>query len=267
MYENREIYPDSPLALVAAEIKYPYAPRLRQPDALDRIQLALEEEFPIRQREQRLTLQFASAPSVSPPQMVEVFRFLDRARRRSVVISPEAFSVEVTDYTEFPHFRDLVTLTCEAIQAERAVPAVDRIGLRYIDEIRVPEPIKEASQWRNWVSGNLIPKLDTGLNSPKSVQGVALYDIGESSRLRLSYASLEGPGVVSNEPLRRKFEPDVGPFFVVDIDSYWEAASPEESREFSAAGISDLLGSLHNPMGRVFQSVLTDRLRQVFRGE
>ncbi|WP_164873501.1 TIGR04255 family protein [Streptomyces sp. S063] len=269
MYENREIYPNSPLALVTVEVKYPYAPRLRQVDALDRIQMSLEGLLPIRQREQRFTLQVAmgAGPLASPPQAMDVFRFLNKSRRRSAVISPEAFSVEMTDYREFSEFLELISAVAQAIQAEGAIPAVERIGLRYIDEIRVPEKITEASQWSNWLAPELLPSTESRAGTARAVQGAILYETAPSSQLRLSFASLEGQGVVSNDPLRRKSIPEPGPFFVIDIDSFWEAASPEDSQEFDVELLKQTVGELHDPMGRVFQSVITDKLREIFRGE
>ncbi|MEU5064519.1 TIGR04255 family protein [Streptomyces virginiae] len=267
MYEQREIYKHAPLALVAAEVKYPYAPRLRRDDCLDDIQIALEKILPIRQQEQRLTVQLTVGHTPAPAQKtVEVYRFLDRNRRNSAVISPEAFSVETTDYTEFSQFSHLVKSVSKALESVGMIPAIERVGLRYIDEIRVPEPIHDASDWGAWVNPGLIPSATSRIGSPKFIQGSTLYGLEKNSHLRLSYASLEGIGVVSNEPLRRKNEPGSGPFFVVDIDSFWEASSPEESGEFSTEYVMETLERLHKPTGLAFQSAITDRLREIFRG-
>ena len=46
MYANREIFPNSPLALVTAEVRLTDSPRLRQQETLDNVAIALEDRFP-----------------------------------------------------------------------------------------------------------------------------------------------------------------------------------------------------------------------------
>ena len=52
MYPKREVFPSSPLALVAAEIRFSDAPRLRQPETLDSIAVAVESLLPVHERVQ-----------------------------------------------------------------------------------------------------------------------------------------------------------------------------------------------------------------------
>ncbi|MDX3631697.1 TIGR04255 family protein [Streptomyces europaeiscabiei] len=265
MYDRREIYKHAPLALVTAEVQFPYSPRLRQEDTLDRIQLALEELLPVRRTEKRFTLQI-SAGKESQASSIDVQRFLDRPHRLSLVTSPEAFTVETTSYDEFDSFLTVVTKVSEVLIREKAIPAVERVGLRYIDEIRVPEAIESAAQWVDWVNPRLLPSIDNPPGPLKTSQGIALFDLGDSAQLQFQFAAVNGTPVVNNSPLRRLADFEPGPFFVLDLDSFWKAATPEKSTDFSIDFLRSTLSRLHAPMGQVFQSALTDRLRDVFRG-
>ncbi|MEV4040863.1 TIGR04255 family protein [Streptomyces umbrinus] len=265
MYDRREIYKHAPLALVTAEVRFPYSPRLRHEDTLDRIQLALEELLPVRRTEKRFTVEI-SAGKDSKASTFNVQRFLDRTHTLSLVTSPEAFTVETTRYGEFDSFLTFMTKVSEVLIQEKAIPAIDRIGLRFIDEIRVPESIENAAQWVDWVNPGLLPSIETPPGPLKTSQGIALFDLGDSAQLQFQFAAVNGAPAVSNAFLRRQSDPEPGPFFVLDLDSFWQAATPEESKDFTIDFLRSTLSRLHAPMGQVFQSALTDRLRNVFRG-
>lgn len=265
MYDGREIYDRAPLALVTAEVRYPYAPRLRQVDTLDRIQLALEDVLPVRKSEVRSTVEI-SEDGLGKTANARVYRYLNREHTRSAVISPEAFTIETTTYREFPEFLDLMVRVAEAIEQEKAVPAVERIGIRYIDEVRVPEEIKDASQWAHWIAPSLLPQINPDVGPLMASQGIAQYDLGDSSYLQFQYASVDGAPVIGNSPLRRLSLPANGSFFVLDFDCFWQCATPEDSIEFSTGLLSSTIKRLHRPTGQMFQASITDSLRDLFRG-
>src|SRR6478609_3210629 len=114
MYERRELYENAPLALVTAEVRFPYSPRLRQPDTIDRIQVALESLLPIRRAEKRHIWQMTIGDPSPSQATTEVYRFLNRSSTWSAVISPEAFTVETTDFQEFPGFVENLTIVARA---------------------------------------------------------------------------------------------------------------------------------------------------------
>jgi uncharacterized protein (TIGR04255 family) len=267
MYDRREVYSNAPLALVTAEVRYPYAPRLRQAETLDRIQLAIEDDLPIRKTEQRSTIEFRLDSGLNKKQSVEVYRYLNRASTRSAVISPEAFSIETTSYTDFWEFLNLLNKVATAIAKEKAIPAVERVGIRYIDEIRVPEEIKDATEWSRWVAPSLLPQLKPNIGPLNASQGVARFETGVSTYLQFQYAAVDGAPVVGNVPLRRPNFPENGKFFVLDFDSFWQSSTPEDSKEFSIQFLEETLKRLHQPTGKMFQAAITDRLRNLFRGE
>ncbi|MFE6198232.1 TIGR04255 family protein [Streptomyces sp. NPDC057838] len=264
MYERREIFAQAPLELVAAEVRYPYAPRLRQPDVQDRLQIALEAYVPIRREVQ--DLKFQLSPSGATQQSETYFNLFDVASTKSVRITPQAILVETTRYSEFPEFLNLVKKVTSVVAEEKAVPAIERLGLRYLDEIRVPESIQDASQWSDWVDPSLVSVTKLGTGAVNTLQGVLQYNTGPQTQLQFTYAALTGQGVVGGGPLKRRSNSEPGPFFLLDFDSFWQAVEPESVKAFDPEGIAQTFESLHAPMGEVFQRAITDRLRNLFRG-
>jgi uncharacterized protein (TIGR04255 family) len=266
MYPQREVFPDAPLELVAVEVRYPYAPRLRKQDVVDAILEDVADDLPVLRRQQQMTFALSSG---AMGQADEVPRLFDLARRTSATIAPTALTVETTAYRTFSDFRVLLMKLVESIAKHGSVAAVERIGLRYIDEIRVPEPIFDARDWRKWISDDLLSSIDlVGNHAASATQGVTEYRLPEEdTHLVFRYAATHGVGVVSNEPLKRRHPIEQpGPFFVFDLDCYFQPTL-EKAPEFSPYRIGEILDGLHVPAGSAFQNVITDRLRDLFRGK
>lgn len=252
MSEGRVVFPNAPIELVAAEVRFPQSARLRQPETLDALQLALEDILPIRRAEQAMTADAPSTGEVMRQQHEQVTLLIDRRSTISAAIRPTALNVETTHYGEFDEFRDVVRRCTVALAEQRAVPGVDRVGLRYVDEIRVPEPIEDAGSWERWVSGDLLAARSLGgSNRPSMLQGTMRFETGEHTSLTVSYAMLTGRGVVQPVSLRPR-DTSSGPFFVLDIDSYWEPPS-DQLDEFDPERIVALLDKLHPPVVETFE--------------
>ena len=82
---------------------------------------------------------------------------------------------------------------------------------------------------------------------------------GSDHALVLRYGAQSDYAVQSTPDLRRPLPPP-GPLFKLDIDSFWQAA--DEVPEFDAELILRQADALHEPVRGVFESVITDRLRE-----
>jgi uncharacterized protein (TIGR04255 family) len=71
VYPNREIFPNPPLALVAAEVRFTDAARLRQQQTKDEVTIALEQRFPFAEQLQQAEVDLAHVPSGGQPQIRE----------------------------------------------------------------------------------------------------------------------------------------------------------------------------------------------------
>jgi len=75
----------------------------------------------------------------------------------------------------------------------------------------------------------------------------------------LRYGATQGWSVDPNGPLRLK-SADHGPYFLLDIDSYW--TSPAELvPEFALDDALMLCNELHSPVREVFEAAITEKLR------
>lgn len=274
MTASREIYPRAPLALVVVEVRFPSeASGLLLDTAQQRqirdllgdhdwvIEGAVQQEF-----------ELAVEPGGSVTQTVRTTptpRFTVRDRTLAVTAAPTSLRIETTRYDEYNNFRKLLRRVFAAISDVAQPDGVARIGLRYIDEIRVPTiRAGDFAAWSEWVHSSLTaPSLPGTLADLEPTRGpwngVAQYGFGEDRYLVFRYGPGEGFAVTPEGPLRRRPKPRPGPFFVMDFDSYWE---PGGLPEFDPDSLVDTCDLLHTPASALFEGFVTDRLRdEIFR--
>lgn len=268
MYPNREIFPNAPLALVAAEIRFTDAARLRQQQTKDEVTIALEERFPFAEPLQQAELNLNLVAGGAQPQIQErVGAVLKNANStETLTIMSQSLTYETTAYASFEKLLEAVTAACDALDAAKVRPALQRVGLRYIDEVRVPEQVTDVRQWSTWINERLIGHLEVGPEDipATGTQSVSTYDLGGGKGLNFRLAALNQGPIVVPQFLKRPAIPS-GPFFVLDFDGFHDFTG-QETVPLSAAVVRDSLSAVHVPCGTAFQRSITDEARKLFRG-
>jgi uncharacterized protein (TIGR04255 family) len=266
MYPNREVFTEAPLALVAAELRFTDSARFRQQDTKDSVILALEERFPFAEPFEQA--QFNIMPSAQPQLQQQSGVLLKSAdSTESLTVTSASLTYETTAYSDFDDLLTAVTSACAALVAANVVPALQRIGLRYIDEVRVPDRITDVRDWSRWIDGRLVAHLEVGTEdiTPTMTQGITTYDLRDRRGLNVRFAALNQGPVVVPQNLQHTTH-DVGPFFVLDFDGFQDftggVATPLDPEV-----VSKSLSAVHAPCGAAFQRSITDEARTLFRGD
>lgn len=261
---EEEIYPNAPIVLMVAEIKHTAHGPLDEKQSRI-ISEAVKETLPIRTEDVEQNLSFSAAPDGSMPQpqvsQTKALRWSSRDKRTVVTVRPDSISVETTKYRRYEDVRLLLEKSLTAL-ADAIVPdGVTRIGLRYIDEIRVPSNDDSGiPRWDEWVDGSLLGPHDIEIGQgllPVRNEGASAFSGGDSTRLVLRYGAQDTYVVGSTPQLRRPL-PAPGPLFKLDIDSYWQ---PEDIPAFAPARILAMADKLHSPVRSIFEGLITDKLR------
>lgn len=270
MYPNREVFSNAPLALVTAEIRFTDSPRLRRQETLDSLAIALEERYPFStpQTQTEVTFDVGNLKPGVLPQFEQQRRVVltNSTKTESVTITPSSFICETTAYREFDDFRMGVTAVCEALISASVRPALVRVGLRYFDEVRVPEPITDVRAWSKWIDDSVLGPVTIGPDDvpARITQGLVTFDLGDGKGLNFQYAALNQPPVVQPQFLNRQhFES--GPFFVLDLDGYRDFIEQDAVR-LDTDEVTNVLTAVHDPAGAVFQRAITEDARNLFRG-
>jgi uncharacterized protein (TIGR04255 family) len=258
MTASREVYPNPPVALVAVEARHTASPPLTpQQDAA--LKAFVAEKFPIAQPVPTFTLNLGAGPA--PPTVQSPPRFTNRERTAAVTFGSQAIVVETTHHENFDRLSGLMLLAAAARQQVAPVDGLERLGLRYIDEVRVPAtggPI----DWSQWVEAALLGPAAVAARlglQLASHQALASFQLTPERGLNLQYGPREGHAVLSG-PLVRTPMPPASPFFLLDIDSFW--AATDSIPELDPNLVAVLLGELHDPVNALFESLITDRLRR-----
>jgi uncharacterized protein (TIGR04255 family) len=265
MYPNREVFPEAPLALVAAEIRFTDAARLRQQQTKDEVAIALEQRFPFAEPLQQANVSLTQGAQPEIRQRAGVV-LKNPTSTESLTIMSESLTYETTAYTDFDDLLGAVIAACDALIGAEVRPAMRRVGLRYVDEVRVPEAITDARQWGKWIDYRLVDQLEVGPDdvSATTAQSVITYDLGGGRGFNFRYAALNQGSIVVPQYLKRP-PIESGPFFVLDFDGFHDFTGGQ-AVSLNSATVREILSAVHIPCGTAFQRSITDEARTLFRG-
>ncbi len=263
---TREIYPNAPLRLVAFEARFPNVPPFGAAMAPDQIRRALKRDFPRADAAAVATsVEFGPGGVRSGSEVRH--RFLSADKTTSVTLGAQSLTVETTSYKRFEQFRDVIGDAVEVVAATEEVTGLLRVGMRYIDEIRVPQPPEKLSEWGVYVDPALVAAADFPPGTAHQFLGVVDSQVADGQAITMRFGVLSTGQVVDpSGPLRVPHDdPSDQPLFFIDIDSYWTA--PEhELPGFGRDAVVEICDRLHEPTRALFEAAITDKLRDdVFR--
>lgn len=256
---TREVYRNPPAALVAVEVRHTASAALTS-DEEARVKALVGDVFPLAQPLQPglvFSMGFPNPGGPGAPQAPP--RYTNRERTIAVTFAPQLLLLETTKHESFAALNELLGLVVGARQEVAPVDGLERLGLRYIDEIRVPDP--EPIDWSKWVHCSLVGPADVGAELGLSLiehQALGHFQVSDGHSLNLAYGPRRGHAV-ADKPLVRTLPP-AGPFFLLDIDSSWTAQGIIP--EFDPTFITRLCEELHVPVNALFEALITDNLRE-----
>lgn len=269
MSPDREIYPNAPLQLVAAEARFPLSPRLASLEPAVAIE-ALGDLLPVVEEGQALIQLTLGPAGQDPPEprslpSDRLLRLFSKSRTLAVTITGHNVIVETTDYDRFENFEAVLERVLNALDSFGPPVAIERLGLRYIDEIRAPEITEVPGDWHAFIDERLISAIDLAAGAlagqdmkPQTWQGLLQLGGTDHRAIQVRYGAGQGTVVNPNGLLRFPREVETGPAFLIDIDSFW---APDGLADFSVQSLLEMLRQLHSPVRDVFEGVITERLR------
>lgn len=261
-FEDREIYPNAPLSLVAFELRFSPVPRLES-DAWESVFEQLRDDFPILGPRPHREVELTPA---GPVETLTGRRFMARTRSKAVIVGEDVVTLETSAYRRFEEFCADIKAVLTAVDEAVQIPSIQRVGLRYIDEIAIPDMQDSSPEdWKQYI--------EPGLLSPTEVSGFGIDQYFVRMRLRAKPEArvncrlglMDDPVVNPSGPLHIRKTPE-GRFFLIDLDSFWEAPR-EEFPEYATDAVLERVGELHRPIRTIFESSITDALREVMREE
>ena len=259
---EHEVYPNPPVVLVALEIRHPSTEALT-PSQVRAIKEDLHKHVPITKNASAVST--IMVPDGQGSTKVEHYpRLVDRANTLAVSVRQEALVVESSVYPGWERFKVVVADAILARLSQAPIDGVERVGIRYINEVRVPAASAEVD-WTEWVQPQLSgPRTEVDPLPLTRWQGVGLYGQQPGRMVIFRYGPVEGGvGLDPRFDLRRRKPSTSGPFFLMDVDSFW---TPSDGiPEADPQRLKVICEEIHEPVSTIFENSITDRLREVFR--
>src|ERR1700757_3757306 len=219
--------PNAPVALVTMEIRHPAMDSLSESSSAE-LRRVLGEHLPIERRAQDVAGGMGAGGSPQPT-AEQFVRYVNRDNTLAASLKTQAVVIETTAYSNFESLVDLMMRVIDARSQISPIVGVERLGLRYVLEGRVPVGVDGRVEWGNWIAEPLLgPQriAPAGLTLTEW-QGAAVYREPQPGRsMIVRYGPGMGQALDANFHLRRPLPAQQGPFFLLDIDSFWTPTGP-----------------------------------------
>jgi uncharacterized protein (TIGR04255 family) len=127
---------NGPLRQVACELKFPPRPNLADA-SIEKLSHALDDHYPAYSVEQGVSVQVG--PGGLAQQAVVRHRFVDPDGGWAVVVANDLLSLETTSYEDIDHFLERWAWLQDAVQEIIRLKRVARLGLRYVNQLELPD--------------------------------------------------------------------------------------------------------------------------------
>jgi uncharacterized protein (TIGR04255 family) len=245
---KRRKYSASQLKLVLCQIRFPVLHRFEDPAFLAHIHDALRDRYPRPRQEQQLAVVVGPA---GPAQTSggTLWRYQDLAEEWSVVLQRDSAGLETTRYDQFEPFLERF-MELLAVLIEVGVDVTERIGLRYVNELRHPEAY-EPGDWRRLIEETLL-----GIVGGDQLEGTIDHAIQEIRLARDDGTFVLRHGYVGEKAAQGN------PYYLLDLD-YFE----ERAQSMQSSGIAGILAAYHEEISRVWEMSLKDPMREHLKDE
>lgn len=190
------------------------------------------------------------------------FRFMARDLFTSATVLPTAVVLETTCYHNWSDFRATFQTVLAAINSLSPLQGIERIGLRYINEIRLDGAPTGLEPWRAAVAPEALAAHDLAesLAGHRVKQGFTQSVIGvsETTTITFRHGLLEGFSV-GEGPLKLPTPLRNGPYYLVDVDS--SLTVPEPLPPFDELTAFAFADQLHEPVRAIFQGLVAPAFR------
>ncbi|MGB0108567.1 MAG: TIGR04255 family protein [Candidatus Sulfotelmatobacter sp.] len=239
----------TPLIYVVSQVRFSAIVAMEK--FIPEIQEKLRHKYPWFQRSkiQELMFQAQGAPSVS---FNDRYEFLQRDKRTGVVLMSNSVALHTNKYTSYEAFEQEFTNALGAIHESAGIGLVERIGLRYVDLVRLAP--NEA--WSDYIKPGLLGLDAASVGVSEWTSQSVRVGRTEVGTLAFRYTQSESPVPPDLTPVTLQYEgellrpKEVGT--ILDFDHYSEV-----TREFELEAVIGAIGDLHDNVDRAFRSAVT----------
>jgi uncharacterized protein (TIGR04255 family) len=244
----------SPLSLVVCQVRHEENIAASEPKRAFRVHEAVKEEYPVLEQQSGQELTITAGPlgvQTMPGASQRGWKMRSDDQKWNAVVMPEFFSLETTDYDDWPDFRGRLEVLTKAVASAVEPSLEQRIGIRFIDRITHPD-VKAPKDWARWIDPAFLgpiahAKIGEGITTSQQIIQLETGD-GRSLILRHgAFSDPEGGGQLT---------------YLIDQDCFVQRGRP-----FDVDQLLDAAESLHTLALQVFQQAITPDLYTYLKGD
>lgn len=194
-----------------------------------------------------------------------LFRLTNDSSTVSVAAWLSSLIIECSEYERYEQFVAVVRGIVDAYARFMEPASVTRFGMRYIDEVHVPEPITSVRAWGRYVNPVLVAPASLVDNYVINLSAGFTLDLGEHRTINVGYGTSPTRELMNEGPLVLRERPDT-PAFVLDIDAVYQPPDPQPG-PVDGDLIAGLADALKPGVRRIFEAVFTADARHTFRSQ
>lgn len=216
---------------------------------------AIEDEYPHFTPVKQVAVQ-VDVRSGEPKQTETVqWRFTDESANWTVVLASDFLTLEVRRYKHFPEFTSRLRSLLSALVKHVRPKIGTRLGLRYINEIRVGAE-RLSSIVRPELLGLLaVPELES---HAAQCSQEAVLRLPDDQTIQMRFGFFPDGSTVQPPPGQQS---PSGPFFLLDFDAYKMFSAPILLR-MEPESIGEYVDRYHNEIEKIFRWSMTEKFTE-----
>jgi uncharacterized protein (TIGR04255 family) len=241
----------SPLAYVIAQVRVSSVISIEK--YIPEIQESLRHRgFPRfkKGRLHEIRLELDSAPKIN---LFDRYEFQNKEETSGIVLAPDFISLHTSKYDTGENFEETLKTALSLVHEVVQFNLVERIGLRYVDLIRLDQD----ETWSEYLQPGLLGLDTSTLGVSKSLSRVEFVGITDVGKLVVRYSQSDQGTILPPDlfPSTLNHDIQLNPNEVVsflDLDHFSEL-----SRDFEVTSVVETVGDLHDDLDRAFRSAVT----------
>lgn len=209
---------------------------------------------------QEMRFEVNAAPKVH---VVDRYEFQNKEGTRGITLATDFISLHTNQYDGYEKFEEALGTALTIIHQVVSLSLVERIGLRYIDLIR----LQAGEKFSDYLHPGLLGLEEDQLGVEKSLSRCELVGLTDVGKLVVRYSQSDNrdflPADLMPSLLKHEGQIPLGERVAfLDLDHF-----ADQSHDFETRSILETLGRLHENLDRTFRSAVTTTALQKWDSE
>jgi uncharacterized protein (TIGR04255 family) len=250
----------SPIALAIVQLRFPDILSIQTDEKLiAKYQEQVRRDYPYYYAGQQVELLLSPQGVVQQPAAANNWQFKDIEQNWTITLTVNSISLEAKNYTSVSEFAGRMEDVLLAAQEVFGIAVRNRVGLRYVNEIRHPK-VEKPSDWRQLMNPTLLGLLsDNAISSNVESTLQELRLSIPNGSLIVRHGAAQGTTVA---PDPQAPTPPNGEFYLFDLDAYDEGGV-----ELNVDKLVELIKGYNRIIYSLFRWGIKDELFEYLKGD